>query len=88
MYQERLKDLMLEGTRTGAVDDPADMLLYLDELAASEKVLFRRRSWSQIGSPTYTRSELVCKTRCSVLPALDINGYLPGTTLVVEGAVT
>ncbi|KAI5234950.1 hypothetical protein E4T42_09785 [Aureobasidium subglaciale] len=64
------------------------MLLYLDESAASEKVLFRRRAWSQIGQPAFIRSELSTKTRCSVLPALDINGYLPGSTLVVEGAVT
>jgi len=64
------------------------MLLYLDESAASEKVLFRRRSWSQIGHPAYPRSELVSKTRCSALPVLNIDGYLPGSTLVVEGAVT
>ncbi|KAI5207242.1 hypothetical protein E4T38_03392 [Aureobasidium subglaciale] len=38
--------------------------------------------------PAFTTSKLVSKTRCSVLPALDINGYLPRTTLVVEGAVT
>ena len=80
-------DQLLRAER-GAVDDPVDMLLYLDESAASEKVLFRRRSWSQIGNPAYTRSELVSKTRCSVLPALDIDRYLTGSTLVVEGAVT
>jgi hypothetical protein len=50
--------------------------------------MFRKRSWSQIGLAAYTRSELVNKTRCLILPALDINGYLPGSTLVVEGAVT
>jgi hypothetical protein len=63
-------------------------LVYLDESAASEKVMFRRRSWSAISLPAYTRSELVSKVRCSVLPALDIHGYLPGATLVVERAVT
>lgn len=88
VYQEHLAELMREGIAGGAVDDPVDMLLYLDESAASEKVLFRRRSWSQIGNPAYTRSELVSKTRCSVLPALDIDRYLTGSTLVVEGAVT
>ncbi|KAI4767725.1 hypothetical protein E4T52_17132 [Aureobasidium sp. EXF-3400] len=88
VYQEHLAELMREGIAGGAVDDPVDMLLYLDESAASEKVLFRRRSWSQIGDPAYTRSELVSKTRCSVLPALDIDRYLTGSTLVVEGAVT
>jgi transposase len=87
-YQEKLAELMQEGVVSRAVEDPADMLLYLDESAASEKVLFRRRSWSQIGHPAYTTSELVSKTRCSVLPALSIDGYLPGSTLVVEGAVT
>lgn len=71
-----------------ACEDPVDMLMYLDESAASQKVLFRRRSWSQIGHPAYTRSKIVSKTRCSVLPALDIDGFLPGSTLVVEGSVT
>jgi hypothetical protein len=50
-----------------------DMLLYLDESAASEKVMFRRRSWSAIGLPAFTRSELLSKVRCSVLPALDLH---------------
>ena len=68
--------------------EASEMLPYLDESAASEKVMFRRRSWSAIGLPAYTRSELLSKVRCSVLPALDIHGYLPGATLVVEGAVT
>jgi hypothetical protein len=88
VYEEKLAELMAEGPVTGAVENSVDMLLYLDESSASEKVLFRRRSWSQIGHPAYTRSELVSKTRCSVLPALDIDGYLPGSTLVVEGSVT
>ena len=67
------------------------MLLYLDKSAASEKVLFRRSSGEVLGlkmaPPEYTLSELLLKTRCSVLPALDIDGYLPGSTFVVEGAV-
>jgi len=88
IYQEQLAELMAQGVASGAVADPVDMLLYLDESAASEKVLFRQRSWSQIGHPAYTTSELVTKTRCSVLPALDIDGHLPGSTLVVDGAVT
>jgi len=86
VYLEELRDLMARGPEVGI--DPADMVLFLDESAASEKVLFRNRSWSQIGLPAYTRSELTNKTRCSVLPALDIHGYLPGAALVVEGAVT
>jgi hypothetical protein len=65
-----------------------EMLLYLNESAASEKVMFRRRSWSAIGLPAYTRSELLSKVRCSVLLALDIHRYLPRATLVVKGAVT
>ncbi|KAI4845951.1 hypothetical protein E4T44_05332 [Aureobasidium sp. EXF-8845] len=55
---------MAQGVASGVVADPVDMLLYLDESAASEK------------------------THCSVLSALDVDGYLPGSTLVVEGAVT
>ena len=86
VYLEELCDLMARGLKVGI--DPLDMVLFLDESAASEKVLFRNRSWSQIGLPAYTRSELMYKTRCSVLPALDIHGYIPGATLVVEGAVT
>jgi hypothetical protein len=86
IYLEELRDFMARGREVDV--DPADMVLFLDESAASEKVLFRSRSWSQIGLPAYTRSELTNKTRCSVLPALDIHAYLPGATLVVEGAVT
>ncbi|KAK6002387.1 hypothetical protein QM012_002025 [Aureobasidium pullulans] len=44
IYEERLAELIGEGVVAGVVEDPVDMLLYLDELAASEKVLFRRRS--------------------------------------------
>jgi hypothetical protein len=77
---------MAQGRRTDI--DLMDMLLYLGESAASEKVMFRRRSWSAIGLPAFTRSELLSKVRCSVLPALDIRGYLPGSTLIVEGALT
>jgi len=36
--------------------EPMDMLLYLDESACSEKVMFRRRSWSQIGLPASVRT--------------------------------
>jgi hypothetical protein len=86
LYEEALAELMAQGRLVDV--DPMDMLLYLDESAASEKVMFRRRSWSAIGLPAFTMSELVSKVRCSVLPALDVHGYLPGSTLVVEGAVT
>jgi hypothetical protein len=86
LYEEALAELMAQGRPVDV--DPMDMLLYLDESAASEKVMFRRRSWSAIGLPAFTRSELVSKVRCSVLPALDVHGYLPGSTLVVEGAIT
>jgi hypothetical protein len=86
VYEEELAKLMAQ--ERGADIDHMDMLLYLDESAASEKVMFRRRSWSAIGLPAFKRSELLSKVRCSVLLALDIHGYLPGSTLVVEGAVT
>ncbi|TIA28579.1 hypothetical protein D6C78_10679 [Aureobasidium pullulans] len=86
VYLEQLAELMGQGLDAGI--DPMDMLVYLDESACSEKVIFRRRSWSQIGLPAYTRSELVGKTRCSVLPALDVYGYLYGSSVVVEGTVT
>ena len=86
VYLAQLAELMRQGLNAGI--EPMDMLLYLDESACSEKVMFRRRSWSQIGLPAYTTSELVNKTRCLVLPALDVDGYLYGSSLVVEGAVT
>jgi hypothetical protein len=63
------------------------MLLYLNKSIASKKAIFRRRSWLAIGLPAYIRLELVSKVRCLVLLALDINGYLPSITLVVEGAI-
>ena len=85
LYLEDLAALLAQ--RAEGVD-PAELLLFLDESAASEKVMFRRRSWSQIGLPAFTRAKLVNKTRCSVLPALDIQGYVAGATLVVEGSIT
>jgi len=68
--------------------EASEMLPYLDESAASEKVMFQQRSWSAIGLPAYIRPELLSKVRCSVLPALNIHKYLPRATLVVEGAAT
>ena len=67
--------------------DAGGMLLYLDVSVAFEEVMFRRRSWSLIGLPTYTRSELVLKVKYSVLLALDIHGYLPSATLLVGGSI-
>ncbi|THZ35586.1 hypothetical protein D6C90_07294 [Aureobasidium pullulans] len=52
VYLEQLAELMGQGLDAGI--EPMDMLLYLDESACSEKVMFRRRSWSQIGLPAYT----------------------------------
>lgn len=66
----------------------AEQLLYVDESSVSEKTLFRRYGWSAIGLPAYTRSALRRGTRCSVLPAYSVDGYIPGATLVVEGSVT
>lgn len=42
VYLERLSALMAEGIAAGI--EPMEMLVYLDESAASEKALFRRRS--------------------------------------------
>ena len=44
IYLEDLHKLLLEGRQARGGDDPTEMLLYLDESAASEKVLFRRQS--------------------------------------------
>jgi hypothetical protein len=42
LYEEALARLIAQGRPVDV--DPMDMLLYLDESAASEKVMFRRRS--------------------------------------------
>jgi hypothetical protein len=85
LYLEELATI-LEQCADG--EDPMEMLVYVDESACSEKSMFRRRSWSAIGLPAYTTSELVNKARCSVLRALTVNGYMPEVTLVLEGSVT
>jgi transposase InsO family protein len=86
MYMEELNALIGRGLKDGI--DPMEMLVFLDKSAYSEKAMFRNRSWSHIGLLAYTRSELVSKVRCLVLPALDVDGYLARSTLIVEGAVT
>jgi hypothetical protein len=86
VYEETLTQLMAQSHEANM--EALEILLYLNESAASKKVIFRRRSWSAIGLGAYTRSELLSKVRCSMLPALDIYGYLPRATLVVKGAVT
>jgi transposase len=86
VYLEQLTTLMEQGLDAGI--EPMAMLVYLAESACSEKVMFRCRSWSQIGLSVYARSELINKTRCSVLLALDVDGCLYGSSLVVEGSVT
>jgi transposase len=86
VYEETLAQLMARSHEANI--KASEMLLYLNESAASKKVMFRRRSWSAISLPTYTRSELLSKVRCSMLPALDIHRYLPRATLIVKGVVT
>lgn len=63
-------------------------LVYVDESSVNEKSLFRKSAWSKKGQPAVTESVLRNSTRCSVLPAYTIDGYIPGITLVVEGSVT
>lgn len=65
-----------------------DQLVYVDESSVNEKTLFRKACWSKKGQPAYTESVLRNSTRCSVLPAYTIDGYIHGVTLVVEGSVT
>lgn len=69
-------------------DIAAEDLVYVDESYASEKVMFRRSSWSAIGLPAFTHSILRHATRLSVLPALSINGFMLDATLIVQGSVT
>lgn len=65
-----------------------EQLVYVDESSVNEKTLFRKRCWSKKGTPAVTESVLRSSTRCSVLPAYTIDGYISGITLVVEGSVT
>ena len=67
---------------------PAEDLVYLDESYGSERTLLRKRAWSLIGLPAYTEATLRHAQRFSILPALTVDGYLPGSTLVVRGSVT
>ncbi|KAI5269516.1 hypothetical protein E4T47_06998 [Aureobasidium subglaciale] len=82
-------------TRIASRRDSAQQGVYQERLAevlregvATGAVDDPAEMLSLIGHPAFTTSKLVSKTRCLVLPALDINGHLPGTTLVVEGAIT
>ena len=65
-----------------------EQLLFVDESNVSEKTMFRRTAWSPIGLPAFITSNLRSSTRCSVLPAYSIDGYLPGATLAIEGSIT
>lgn len=65
-----------------------EMLVFVDETHVSEKTLFRKKAWAPVGLPAITESPLRNATRCSILPAYTVDGYIYRTTLVVEGSVT
>ena len=65
-----------------------EQLVYVDESNAGEKTFYRRHAWSYVGLPARIVSLLKSSIRISILPALTSEGYLPTSTLVVEGSIT
>lgn len=64
----------------------ADQLCFVDESGACERTGFRKRAWAPIAiTPTLIR-RLGRGERWNILPALTIDGYLPGS-LVIQGSI-
>jgi transposase len=59
----------------------ADDLIFLDETLVNEKTGWRTRGYAPIGSPARYRANIDRGKTFSVLPALDIDGYLPCTEI-------
>ena len=63
----------------------AATLIFLDESAYSERTTWRKKAWAKKGVPVDTVIGITSR-RWSVLPALTLNGLLPGT-LVKHGSI-
>jgi hypothetical protein len=57
----------------------ADNLIFIDESLFNEKTGWRTRRYAPIRSPARYRANIDRGSTYSILPALDINGYLPYT---------
>ena len=65
----------------------AEELCFVDESGANERTGYRKRGWSPRSVDCSVLRELKRSERWSILPAVTVNGYLPGT-LVIQGSVT
>lgn len=64
----------------------ADKVVCVDETASSERTGWRKYGWSIKNTPCSVRGSLKRSERWSVLPAITVNGYLPGT-LIHQGSI-
>jgi transposase len=62
-----------------------DQLVFLDESAANERTGDRKYGWAPIGHACQVVSTLKRSERWSLLPALDLGGYM--TWLIVQGSI-
>jgi transposase InsO family protein len=63
-----------------------DQLVFIDESACNEHTMHRKYGWAPIGLESETFSSIKRTERYSVLPALDVNGYI--ACQVHQGSVT
>jgi transposase len=63
-----------------------DKLVFLDESASNERTGYRKRGWAPVGVDATDLVTTKWYTRWSILPALTIEGYLPGA-LIYQGSV-
>lgn len=64
-----------------------DRLVFVDESACCERTGYRKYGWSPKGVDCTELKSLRRGERWSVLPAITVNGYLPGE-LIVQGSIT
>ena len=83
---ERCEPLRIEWQRR-QFEWMAHKVVCIDESAANERTGYRKYGWSLKGAPSYTDSPARRSERWSILPALSIDGYLPGT-LIYQGSIT
>lgn len=84
--KERSEELR-QAWKVRQFDMPAWKVVCIDESAANERTGSRRYGWSLKGAPCYTDEPIKRSERWSILPAMDMNGYLPGT-LIHQGSIT
>jgi transposase len=57
---------------------PAEDLIFIDESLFNKKTGWRSKAYAPIGSPARYVADIDRGTTYSILPAIDIDGYLPG----------